>query len=114
MKTIAPILGVFLLIGLAVVLVPRFDAHAENPKMIDLGSSEKAKAMAILERRQAVYVKRQKIDAQYKADVDRLDEEIGEINIDAGQLCFELKKAHKIEPGQTYSLDEVNARLVKQ
>lgn len=84
------------------------------PKIISLSSSEKVKAMALLERRQGIFLKRQKLDAQYQADLNRLNEEGNAVTIEASQLCFELKKAHSIEPNLVYNLDEVNARLVKQ
>ncbi len=112
MKYTAPILAALLFLS-AVIFLPNA-THATNSKIIDLSDTEKPKAMAILERRQSLFMKRQKLEAQYQSDAHRLDEENSVINIDAGQLCFELKKAHKIEPGITYTLDEVNARLVKQ
>jgi hypothetical protein len=87
---------------------------ADNPKIISLTSSEKAKAMAMLEHRQQIFQKRAKLDAQYAAEVHRLDEEMGSVNIEANDLCFQLKKSHAIAPNVNYSLDEVNARLVKQ
>ena len=87
---------------------------ADNPKVINLSKTEKAKAMALLERRQAISLLRQKITAQYQADMDRMNEDDNAVNIDATKLCFELKKAHTIPPNTNYALDEVNARLVKQ
>lgn len=46
---------------------------ADNPRFISLSSSEKAKAMELLERRQAAGIKRAKLAAQYAADSDRVE-----------------------------------------
>jgi hypothetical protein len=108
MKTTFPVLALVLALSACSSVL------ADNSKIIALNSSEKGKSMAILERRQAIYLKREKLDAQYKSDVNRLDEETTSVNIDASQLCFELKKSHSIPPNVQYQLDEVNARLVKQ
>jgi hypothetical protein len=105
---------IFPVLALLVALCACEGALADNAKYISLNSSEKAKAMELLERRQAVGIKRAKLAAQQAADSDRLNEEENQITIDQAQLCFELKKSHSIPPNVRYNLDEVNARLVKQ
>lgn len=107
LKTLSTLILVALLSACTVV-------QAADPKVIPLSSSEKVKAMALLEHRQAIFLKRQKLDAQYQSDLHRLDEEMNGTNIDAQNLCFELKKAHSLAPNLFYELDEVNARLVKK
>ena len=87
---------------------------AETPKIVNLTAPEKKQAMTILEHRQDIMVRRQRLDAQYRADVDRLDEEMRQQDIASTELCFQLKKSHQLPPATVYGLDEVNARLVKQ
>jgi hypothetical protein len=87
---------------------------ADNPKIVNLSKSEKTQALALVQRRQEINLKRARLDAQYQADVNRLNEEMQAVGIDASTLCFELRKAHQLSPGINYQLDEFNARLVKQ
>lgn len=106
--------------GLVIFLVAFFGLvggaylYSQQPSTISLSKSEKAQAMSILERRQTIFHQRDQLDAKYNADVHRLDEAITDLNIESRQLCFDLKKAHSLPPNTNYTLDEVNARLVKQ
>jgi hypothetical protein len=105
---------IFPILALVLTLTGCNTVFADSPRIITLSQGEKDKAVALLERRQAIWVKRKQLDAKYNADVHRLDEEMSGVDVDAMQLCFDLKKAHKIAPNLTYELDEMNAQLVKR
>ena len=93
---------------------PTLDSWAETPRIVSLTGPEKKQAMVIREQRQDIMLRRQKLDAQYRADADRLDEEMRQGDIASTELCFQLKKSHQLPPATAYGLDEVNGRLVRQ
>lgn len=78
-----------------------------------LSKEEKTQAQSIAERRQKIIFARATAQNEFNAKMNRSAEEESALNIEAQKLCFELKKAHKLE-NKNYQLDEWNGLLIKQ
>lgn len=86
---------------------------ADPPKVIELNADESKQSISLAERRQDVNFRRQKAMIEYQAAMNRFQEEDNSLNLEAGQLCFALKKAHKLDPDIQYRLDEWKAQLIR-
>ena len=56
----------------------------------------------------------QKLQLDFQGAMNRLNEEQSSINMESAKMCFAFKKAHKLDPGSNYLLDEWKGQLVKQ
>lgn len=102
---------------LAVVALVVFGAagcSALAADIVILTKEEKVQAQSIAEQRQQIQFKRGVAQNEFQEKMNRLAEEENKLNIDSARLCFEFKKAHKLEANKGYMLDEWNGRLVKQ
>lgn len=80
--------------------------HSGNQDTITLSASEKAQAIAIAEARQQLQFDRQ-------AALNEFDRRERELDLRSAKLCYELKKAHQINPQVQYWLDEWRGVLRK-
>lgn len=81
---------------------------------VTLSDNETKIARQLAEHRQDINFRVAKEQADYQAAMNRLNEEMASLNLDAGKLCFEFKKAHKLEPNKNYTLDEWGGKLILQ
>lgn len=100
-------------IGVLLGLLSGVACSSLAPDTYSLTGNEKKLAIGIAEHRQDIQFRRQVLGNDYTASQNRLNEEENKLNIEAAKLCFELKKAHKLNPSSMYSLDEWNGELKK-
>ena len=97
-----------------VLLFSVLSCATPSPDVIHLSGGERTQAIVLAEHRQDIAIRRQQAQNDYTAAINRLNEEESNLNILATQLCFQLKKAHALDPGTNYQLDEYKGQLVKQ
>lgn len=98
------------LIGLAISLTA---CAANFDGAIDLNGNEKTQAQKLAEHRQDINFRIQEAQADFQSKMNRLNEELQQVNIQSQEMAFQLKKAHQLDPDAHYSLDEWKGQLVK-
>lgn len=88
--------------------------HAESGKTVSLTAEEKKTAIAYVEQRRSVQMRRQEAQLKYNADMNRLAEEENKINLDYDQFCFSLRKSHSIAYNDNYRINEFKGVMEKQ
>lgn len=84
----------------------------DSPKEIRLSKPEQELSIKLVERDQEINLRRQKAQQEFQAVLNRLQEEQNAVALDRQKLCFELKRAHKLDPLKNYTIDEFKGVLV--
>jgi hypothetical protein len=84
---------------------------ADTPTIIKLSPEEKKSAQSIAEARQQLQYERQEATNAYQSQMNRFAERESVLNLQSSKLCFQLNKAHGLDRGKQYQLDEWKGEL---
>lgn len=101
------------IVTVSILLCATSCASSNAPDKVVLTGTERTEAISLAERRQALSIESSKIAADYQTMLNRIQEETAQLNIRAQEMCFSLKKSHKLDPAAQYQLNEWRGELIK-
>jgi hypothetical protein len=102
-----------ILLGFCTAVLLSTSCASTAPDVINLSGKERDETISLGERQQALSIEEQKTQAEYAAQMALYTKQQTELGIEAQELCYKLKKSHKLNPGDNYQLDTANGRLTK-
>ena len=104
----------FLGVALFLVAVAAACGSPLDSTVIGLTKPEQQQSVKLAEHRHDLQMRRNKAQLDFQSQMNRMAEEEAGINLESQQLCFQFSKAHKLDQGANYVLDEWKGQLIKK
>jgi uncharacterized membrane protein len=89
-------------------------ACASTPSVITLSASEAARARSVADNRERIALQARVENARHMREIAALQDQANQLELQAEQLRFDVKKAHGVSLDSPYTLDELGGRLIRE